>query len=342
MDEHLDFRAIDSAIDSTDTLAPTSFRDLASRAVNGELDLPFEGILSAAWRLLFQELYANAGLMRNLIILGILCAVLKTLTDAYKDKEVGELAFYAVYIVIVIVLVTSFGVVTDIVNGLVDMLSTLMSAAIPLMISLLVMSGNAAGAYALNPLMIFTANLITAFVKNILTPVIIMGAAIQLINYIVERDVLSRLTELLKSAVSWGIKGIALLYAAVISLQRISLPLVNNLAVRTGKAAMKAVPVVGGILDGTLDTVLYWTSSVKSGVLAALIAVVALACAVPVVKAVAVILAYKLTAALIQPVSDPRVVKCIDSVGAYSSLLLQAGLIVVAMFVYTIVILLSF
>ena len=58
----------------------------------------------------------------------------------------------------------------------------------------------------------------------------------------------------------------------------------DNVAARTAKSAVNAVPVVGDILTGAVDIVTYWTSAVRSGVAVALIIAVAAALIVPAAK----------------------------------------------------------
>ena len=85
----------------------------------------------------------------------------------------------------------------------------------------------------------------------------------------------------------------------------------------------------------------YWGGAVRSGVLIVVIIGVVMYCAVPVLKIAAFILIYKLTAALIQPICDARIVKAIDGAGNIAAVALSATVLVSVMFIFTAMILLS-
>lgn len=319
-----------------------SFSGIITAAIKGELDLNPSILISKILQMLFKEIYDIGSLMKNLIIIAILSAVINSLAQTNKKNGIGELGFYVTYITLIGVLFTSFCVAAGIVSDMVSSISKIMQASIPLTVSLLFMTGNVTGAYTHQALLMFAVNFITSIIVNLVVPVIILGAAIKIINYITEKDILTNFADLIKKGCSWILKGLAGLFVAVLSLQRISTPILSNLAVKTAKLAVNAVPVVGGALSGAVDSVTAWVGAAKSGISIALIILVIAACALPTLKLVALVIVYKLTAAIIQPVCDPRIVKCIDAIGTYSVLLLGAGVSVTVMFVFSVMVLLSF
>lgn len=297
-----------------------------------------ESFLSA----LFSEVIACAALIRNMLVICVLSALLKNLTESFKNKAVGELGFYVCYVVLVIVLLTAFQTAVDLTRGVITTLAGMMQASIPLLISLLVMSGAAGSAYAFSPALVFAVNAVSVLVGGVIAPLAVLGASVEIVNYLTEKEILKNFAALLKKLCTWSLRGVTVGFAAVLTLQKISAPILNNVVARSAKAAAGAAPVVGDMLAGAWDMVLVWASAVKSGVLVALVVAVAAACAVPLVKLVALIFIFKAAAALAQPVCDERVVKCIDSIAGFSLLLLGCLAAVAAMYVLAVVILLSF
>ena len=104
---------------------------------------------------------------------------------------------------------------------------------------------------------------------------------------------------------------------------------------------MGAIPVVGGVLNGAIDSVMYFSDAVKSGALVTIILIIISICVVPTIKILAIVITYKLMAAVIQPISDPRIVKCIDSIGSYTAMLLGCVVLVMVMFIFSVMIILS-
>ncbi len=320
----------------------TSFSQLVKKALAGELDLSVSSIGSWIVQSIFHEVFLNGRLMKELLLISLLTALLKTLTDSFKTKAVGEMGFYVGYMVLVIVLFSSFSVGVTVVTGLVTDITTIMQTSMPLMISLLVMSGSFSQALAFEPLIVVSINSITLFIVNILIPIIVLAASLQIVNYLTEKEILKKLSELIKKGCGLSLAGVALLFSAVLSLAKISSPILNNLALKTARVAGNAIPIVGGMLTGAMDTVVFWAGAVKSAVLVALVITVVVVCSIPIIKLLALVVIYKVIASVVEPVCDERVVKCIDAIGSFSLLLAGAAVTVVIMFVFAVMIMLSF
>jgi len=330
-----DFSGIDKA-------SGVSFGDLVSQAIKGQLDLSPKNLAQQFLNMLFGELKDNWSLLRNLILISILSAVLKALTDSFKNKSVGELGFYICYMALVMVIFSSFKITMSILTGLVTVLSNIMTAAFPVMLGLLILSGNPAGATAFPPIFAFSIEALTLVIRSILVPLLTIAAVLEIVNFLVEKEMFTNLGDLIRDFTKWALKIVALLFLGVLSLQKISAPILNNLAVRAAKAGANSIPMVGGMLSGAMDTVIMWGSAAKSGVMVALVITIILACAVPIVKILAMYVIYRLTGAVIQPICDKRIADCMESIGDFCRLLLYAGVIVSVMFIVSVVIMLSF
>ena len=326
------------------SLAPSGvhFGTLLERALSGTLDLSPSALINWALRLAAGELIAQFTLMRSLFIVAILSALLKNLTDSFQNKGVGELGFYVSYIALVGVVFRSFGMAAAAMQDLIVNLTGIMEATLPLMVSLIVMTGNISGAYAFHPLVMFVVNIGSAIIKNLLVPLIMLGAGIHIVNYLTEHEIISKFAALIKLGASTILKAIVVIFVAVLGLQRVSTPILDNLALKTAKAATGAVPVVGEMLTGAMDTVFGFAHAAKSGVSAAIIVSVCTVCALPVLRVLVLIAVYKFTAAAIQPVCDERICECIDAIATFSLILLGAAVSVCVMFLFSVMIMLSF
>ena len=319
-----------------------NFGDLVSRAIKGQLDLSPGNLAEQFLNLLFGELKENWALLRNLILIAILSAVLNALTDSFKNKSVGELGFFICYMALVLVLFSSFKITMSILTDLVGLLSNIMTAAFPVMLGVLIISGKPAGAASFPPIFAFSTEALTLVIRIVLIPLLTVGAVLEIVNFLVEKDIFTNLAELIRDFTKWALKGLAVLFLAVLSLQKISSPILNNLSVKAAKAAAGAVPMVGGMISGAMDTVILWGAAAKSGVLIALVITIIVACTLPLIKILAMFLIYRLACAAIQPICDKRIADCIESIGDFCSLIMGAGAIAAIMFIVSVVIMLSF
>ncbi len=340
----IDISPIESSIITNNVGVGTSFSfgDLIKKAVAGELDFSPHAIFDHAIQLLGNEVLLQSALIRNLFIIAILSALIKNLTDSFKNKGVGELGFYVSYLALITVLFDSFRLAVGTMSSLIMTTTSLMEASIPLMLSLIVMTGSIGGAYAFHPIVFFVVNVAASFIKTTLMSAIVLGAGVQIVNYLTEQEILSKFAELIKNGCSLCLKVIIIIFMAALSLQRVGSTIVDNVVLKTARSVMGSVPVVGGILTGAADTVSSFADATKSGVSLALVIMIVVACAFPILKMVILVFVYKFTAAAIQPVCDARIVKCIDAIASFSLLILACGVSVAVMFLFSVMILLSF
>ncbi len=332
--EMFDFEEIDTA-------AGIDFKEIILKAIKGELDLSPSNIINSGMKLIFSELFTYNYLIKNLIIISLLSAVLRILTDSFKHKEVGELGYYVTYIVLIIIIFNSMRVGIDIMLELVAYSSNVMNALIPLAMSLLIMSGYISSAAAFNTVLFFSVNFISRIIEFLLAPLITLLAILQTVNYLSEKDMLNSLTERAARGLAFFLKAVGILFIAILSIQRISTPLINNLFLKTAKISVNAVPVVGTVLSGAVDTVAYFTKTMRSGFMVAGILALIIISLVPLIKISILVLTYNIIAALLEPICEERLVKAISGAGKLMVLVLGASFIVVLMFIFYLIIVLS-
>jgi stage III sporulation protein AE len=339
--ELIDFSALEEAIGQSSGGEDISIQDLTMKAIAGELDLSPAGILQVIADQFAGEFVSLVSMLRNMILLAMFGALLNNLSLSLKQKEVSELGFYICYIAMILLLMASFQICISVMQTLINDLCMIMQSAIPMMVTLAAMSGNVTSAFAFHPVTIVMINLLSGLIRDYVVPVVIFAATLQMINFISEKDVLQRLASLIKSSVSWFLKLIASVFIAILMIQGVSAPIMNNVITRSAKATINIVPVVGQALTSAVDTVIFWSNAVKSGVMIAIIIVIVLMCSVPIIKLITFVMVFKLTAAIIQPISDPRIVKATDALGSFTAILVGACVTVAIMFVFITMVILA-
>lgn len=302
--------------------------------VRGENDINFGSMANGIFKVILKELYNQMKIMKNIIFIVCLCALAKNLSSSFQSKAVGELAFYASYVVMVIMLIHSFKIAIDLTSETISNVSTLMDISLPVLSALMITSGNYMNLSMFHPLVIFTGEVMIRLLKDIALPFIFSTAILETVNHISSTQILSNMSSLIKSCIGWALKGISIVFTMTLTLQKLSVPAVQNVVNKTAKVAIEAIPVVGEVMAGTVDTISSWTGLIKNGTVLAVIIFMILLCAIPILKLVALILIYKLTAAIVQPISDTRIVKCIDGISESCQLLLGALVCTMIMFIF--------
>jgi len=318
------------------------FLDLVRDALSGQLDLSPAGLANAFAGVVFGEFIANGALIRQLIVVAILGALMSVLTEAFAHKSAGETGFYVTFLMTAALAISSFYIAVDVLLRLGRTVGAVMQAAVPIMLGLMTMGGNFLGAAGVNALLFFALQVLGWFIAGVFVPLVLAAAGLDIVGKLAADGArLTMLSNLVGKVAGWGLKGILALFAFLLTLQRVTAPIVSNVALRTSRNVIGAVPVVGNAFTAAMDTVVGFSQAARSGVLVALVLVLCAAVAGPLVKIFVLSFVYRVVAAFLEPVADARLVGLMDSVAKHLSMIFAAAALLGVVCIYAVVILLS-
>lgn len=281
----------------------------------------------------FKEVIGSLAIMGKLLILAIFCAVLQNLHNAFEEDAIGRLAYGICYILVIIMAIGSFREAMSIGMEVIDKMVGFMQALMPMLLSLLAAVGGITTSAIFQPLLFSSITLITTFIKVFIMPLVLFSAVLSILNNLSESINISRLAELLKQ-VAIGALGIVLTaFTGIIAVQGIASSSIDGASIRTAKFAVdNFVPIVGSFLSDAFDAVVSCSMILKNGVGIAGFIILLLICAFPLVKMLSIILVYKVTGALIQPILDNQIVQCLNDMSNAMLVLLACVIAVAVMF----------
>lgn len=340
--DKLDIEKYDTIIDKSLGDNEFTFSKIVKKFVSGEFEaFSISEMIKYIIRGVFDELFVNSNIIKNVIVIALLVAFLKALTENFKSQGVSEISFYTGYMLISMLLISSFNIAINIVYETVGAVSSLIDSIMPILAGLLVICG-ASGSGAIFSTLILTAlKFVSFFINNLFIPLMAGTVVLNIMNYITPKDVLNKLIEFLKWITNFSLKTIAISLSFVISIQKIASPMINTTVNKTVKTAITFIPVVGDIMTGAIDGVMHFVGLLKGGVMIAFLIAILICSLVPIFKLVALIILYKITAVLIEPISDKRITSCVDMLGEYTKLLLSALMIFIFIFILFVAIMLS-
>lgn len=306
----------------------------------GNYDFDVPGVANRLLGYLFEELYLNMDILIKLIVLVVLCAVLNNLQTSFLNKGTGELAFYVCYIVLVSILLVSFNSIVKSGIELIDGMVNFMYASIPVLITLLVSSGNIASGGALQPILVMVVQVSATIIKNVLIPLIVFSTIISIVDNVSDKIQITRFSAFLKHITQWSLGIILTVFVAIVSLQGSLGAVVDGVTSKTAKFAINTfIPVAGKYLADAADTVIGCALLIKNAVgVAILIGIIGI-CLIPIVEMLAVILIYRLTCVLLEPLADGRIIKCVGEVASSMTYILGTVASVAFMFLITVTVL---
>ena len=305
--------------------------------LSGNLNQKDSNLLEKIINVFIGEFKNNIGLMMKIIGIAILCSVLKSIQTNFSDNGIGEIAFYTCYLMIVVLIITTFTNVISVCTETVDKLSDFMNLVVPLIFALITATGNITTISFLQPLIIGMITLITFLLNKIIIPVIYIATVINIVTNISSHIKLDKLSEMLKKSALWIMEICLIIFTGVLSLEGTLAASVDGMTSKIAKNVVSStIPVVGKILGDTVDSVIGGISITKNAVgIIGIIAILAITIS-PLIKSLISMFVFNISSALIEPIADSRISKCLS--GIAGSLKIIVGILAVVIFIFIIAI----
>ncbi|MCM1122809.1 MAG: stage III sporulation protein AE [Ruminococcus flavefaciens] len=269
----------------------------------------------------------------TILILGIVAALFVNFADLFQDHQVSDIAFYFVYLLMIMVLLKSFVSAASIVEEILENVTTFMKLYIPTYIVAVGSAAGIASASAYYQILLFVVYLIEWGYLSILLPVVYAYILLTIINGVWMEEKLALLLELLDKMIGVCIKVTLGIITGFSILQAMISPVIDSLQSSALKKAMLAIPGIGGLTEGMFEMVVGSAVLVKNSIGLYITFVLVVLCCIPVLKLVMFTGVIKISAALIGIVADRRMTNCANRVGDGNMMLLKIALSSIGMFV---------
>lgn len=315
-----------------------SLTDLMQVIIQGNM----KEIVNTAGKLLEDALFSQAkegqALLVQVAVLGLTGAVFSHAASAFKGSQIPETAFYMIYLLIFTCLAGSFLSSIQITAQVLDQILEFVRLLMPAYFISVAFAGGSTSAAAFYEIALGAAWAVQWLCRQVFLSIVRVYGLLVLGDHMMEEPFFSKMTELMEKIVSWGLRSILGLTLGLQILQSLVLPYADS----AGRSAiMKFAEMIPGLGQATGAAArLVFGSSVliKNSLGAAAVLILAVITLVPVVKLAVLMVMYQGAAALLQPVSDKRIISCIQGMAAGHGLLLRITLYSLFLFILVIAI----
>ena len=325
-----------------DLLEGESASDVIRRLITGQFSFSWSDMLKALIRVFFGEFNLNLVMIAKIMIIAVICGIFRNMNDSFKNSSVGEIGYFVCYSVVMILIIQSFLSILSVGKTSIDNMSGFMQLLFPLLLGLLTSMGNFSSVTIMQPAIGMIVGTVGAVLTNFVFPLITLSAVIILVNQISKRIQIQKLGKLLNSLCSWTLAFIFTIFISVLAIQGALTASIDGISIRTAKFAVDTfVPIVGKMFSQSLDTIVGCALLVKNAVGAAGLIILVLICLAPAVKIFSLLFLYKLAGALLEPITDERIVESLNGIGNVLSILLITVLGIAIMFFMTVALLIA-
>lgn len=319
--------------ENSEYMPAIDIKQMLNEYKTGKVKFSFKDMLMGIVRYLLNDVLLNTKLLSKLVILAVICAVLQNLEKAFNNDAVSSLAYYACYLVLIIIIVKSFSIAIDIGKDTITKMVDFMTALLPMLMGLIASSSGVTTASILDPIIIVSAQIVSNTIKNLIFPLIFLTSILTIVDNLSETFKISRMTALLKQVTVWIMGFMLTIFFGVFTIRGSTGQVIDQVTAKTLKFAVdNFIPVVGKCLSDAVGTIAGYSLILKNALSSIGLLVLVSMCIFPLLKIISIIIVYKIAGALIEPISDKRIVNCLNSVGNYLTLIFASVLCVAVMF----------
>ena len=294
--------------------------EILTEALNGNVDN--NKIYKKVLNIFGTEVKESIVTLISILIIVVIHSILKSISDNLQNGNIANIIYYFQYILIVSIIMANFTDIISLIKQTASNLVGFMNSLIPILITLMTYTGSIVTGGLIQPIILFMINFIGNMIQNVLIPFVLVVAVLSIVSRISDKVQIGKITKFFKSSITWFLGIVLTLFVGVVSLEGTLSSSIDGITAKTAKAAVSSlIPVVGKILGDAVDTVLGCGVILKNALGVVGVIVIIGICIIPVVKLGVLTIIYNLASAIIEPVSDEKIVKLLEEMGGTFKLL---------------------
>ena len=305
---------------SGDFLEDIEVSKMLTDALTGKVDN--NKIYKKVLNIFGNEIKESIVTLISILVIVVIHSILKSISDNLENGNIAKIIYYVQYILIVTIIMANFTDITALMKETASNLVGFMNALVPILITLMTFTGSIVTGGLIQPIILFMINFIGNIIQTVLIPFVIVIAALSIVSKMSDKVQITKITKFFKSSITWFLGIVLTIFVGVLSLEGSLSSSIDGITAKTAKAAVSSlIPVVGKILGDAVDSVLGCGVILKNALGVVGIIVIIGICVIPVVKLGVLTIIYNLAAAIIEPVSDEKIVKLLEEMGGTFKLL---------------------
>lgn len=294
---------------------------LITEGLTGKID---NGILyKAVLKLLGTEIVSGITMLGSVLVIVLIHSILKSIGENLGNDSVAKIAYFIEYILIITIVLNNFASIIKSIQNTISNLVGFMNTLVPILVSLIIATGQVASGTILQPILIFAISFIGNIINLIILPIITVTMVLCVASNISDKVQIGNLAKFFKSSVTWFLGFIITIFVGLLSLEGTLTSSVDGITIKGIKSAASTfIPVVGKALGDSVDTVLGATSLIKNSVGFVGIIIIIGICISPIIKLTILSIMYSLAGAISEPLADKKIVNVINQMAGVFKVLL--------------------
>lgn len=292
-----------------------SIEEILNQILKGESLFQKETMSKWFKNIVKAQLQREQKAMFQVVLLVLLAAVFSNFTAVFGDGKTGETSFYITYMLLLALLIKSFGSMGVELKELLENFILFLKALMPsYFLAVTASSGSATAMIFYEAVLLLIYVIQVVFLKGIV-PAIYVLALVELVNYLHSEDFLSKMAELLQTLIEWSLKSCMAVVLGMQLIQNMIGPAMDSLKRDIIGKTAASILGIGNAINGVTEVALGTAVIIRNGI--GVVGIIILVCIGirPVIRLALLAFLYKLLAAVVQPVSDKRMTGALSTIG---------------------------
>ena len=319
------------------------FSNRAVEMATGEFSLNPVDVFNNIIASLSEELKSFSVTASSILVMTLLSSTVNTMNSALGTGMSANASFFTFFTVISGLALTCFFKTLTYATEVMGYMTDFMSKLSPVLIVTLFACCKPASAAAFEPVLSAAVVIVSEVITRCLVPLITFSAVLSVAGNVGDRNGISGFVKIVKSATKWIMALVITVFTGINAIYGFATPALDAVGTRTLKFAVGSlVPIVGGFLSDTLDTVTASGAVVKNAVGASGIVMLCIICLPPIIKLGIMQMMFKLISAITEPIADRRISGMLWEIGEAFVALFGVVVLTAVMFIINICIILRF
>ncbi len=321
----------------TNIFGSSSFWQKVSNLIQGDFGSDYSTYFQAIINTFFSEILDFIPLLATIVAITVICSLVGSLKGKESSESIGQIVnFVAFAVVVVIVSSTIIGLFTMSQN-LINSISSQMQLLFPILLTLLASVGGVVSVGIFQPAVGILSSVIVQVFSVLVMPMLIVIFIFSIVNSISSNIKLDKIISFFQSILKW-LSGICFsVFLFVLMIQGIVAGSFDSVSIKAMKFALKSyVPILGGYLSDGFNVAMASSVLIKNAVGMVGLILLFASVIVPVLKIAVCILFLKLSAGILQPITESKVPDFLVSVSKLLNLLVMILLGIAFMYFVTV------
>jgi len=232
-----------------------NIQELINQSIKGEVNN--STFYKAILNLLGKEIVTSITILGSILVIIVIHSILKSIGENLGNDSTAQIAYFIEYILIITIIIGNFASIITSIQNTISNLVGFMNTLVPILISLIIATGQVASGTILQPILIFTIVFIGNIINIIIIPIITVTMILSIASNISDKVQIGNLAKFFKSSVTWVLGLVITIFVGLLSLEGTLTSSVDGLTIKGIKSAASTfIPVVGKALGDSVDTVL--------------------------------------------------------------------------------------